>query len=91
MGDEVLITQAILNLLDNAVKFSPARSKVFVKVSESETDIVLQVSDEGPGISGEEKKLVFEKFVRGGGQKNESVFLVAHLLLLHGCPCEWLR
>jgi signal transduction histidine kinase len=74
MGDEVLITQAILNLLDNAVKFSPARSKVFVKVSESETDIVLQVSDEGPGISGEEKKLVFEKFVRGGGQKNESGF-----------------
>jgi len=67
-GDEVLLTQAILNLLDNAVKFSPQQSVVTLTVTEMENDITVEIADQGPGISREDQQTIFEKFSRGNSQ-----------------------
>ena len=74
LGDESLITQVILNLLDNAVKFSPLSAKVMLSVVELDDTIQLVVEDSGPGIDGPEKQKVFEKFIRGAVQAKESGF-----------------
>lgn len=74
LGDESLITQVVLNLLDNAVKFSPASAKVRCTVLELTDTIQLKVEDGGQGISDIEKPMVFEKFVRGSSQTEEGGF-----------------
>ena len=74
LGDESLITQAILNLLDNAVKFSPISARVMLSVVELNDSIQLLVEDSGEGINDSEKPKVFEKFIRGAGQAKETGF-----------------
>ncbi|BHH82715.1 CHASE2 domain-containing protein [Desulforhopalus sp. 52FAK] len=74
LGDESLLTQAILNLLDNAVKFSPISSQVKLSVVEKETYILVLVEDTGEGIPDNEKPKIFEKFIRGAGQVQGSGF-----------------
>lgn len=74
LGDESLLVQAILNLLDNAVKFSNPSTMVKLSVVELKETIQLQVEDGGAGIIDTEKPLVFEKFIRGANQSNESGF-----------------
>jgi signal transduction histidine kinase len=51
----------IRNLLDNAVKYTPAEGSIMVQLG---SDAVLTISDTGPGISDEDKKRVFNRFVR---------------------------
>ncbi|CAN5411081.1 HAMP domain-containing sensor histidine kinase [soil metagenome] len=60
VGDAQLLERAVLNLLDNAVKWSPPLGTVHVRLA----DGVLSVADEGPGISNEELPHVFERFYR---------------------------
>lgn len=68
--DPVAIQQALVNLLDNAIKFSPADSRVEVRLSETAdaTGWEISVTDHGPGIPIAEQRRVFEKFYRLGGE-----------------------
>lgn len=63
--DEQLINQAICNLLDNAIKFSPAGGKVDLTLEVSDTRCVLTVCDNGAGISEGDKEKVLQRFYRG--------------------------
>ncbi len=74
LGDEPLLTQAILNLLDNAVKFSPKKSRVVFSMSEQEEHLILSVRDEGPGVAFADRKRIFQKFSRGEVQPEEKGF-----------------
>ncbi|WP_319586461.1 CHASE2 domain-containing protein [uncultured Desulfobulbus sp.] len=65
LGDESLLLQAMINLLDNAVKFSPERTTVTVEMEEQPQQFVLRVIDQGPGIAREERQRIFDKFQRG--------------------------
>jgi two-component system OmpR family sensor kinase len=56
---------ALTNILDNAVKFSPAGSRVLVAVTAAADEAVIAVSDAGPGVSPEEAERLFEPFYRG--------------------------
>jgi two-component system sensor histidine kinase GlrK len=53
------------NLLSNAIKFSPAGATITVHAAQLADAIEIEVADQGPGISAEERKLVFEPFYRG--------------------------
>lgn len=64
-GDESLVRQLLMILLDNAVKFTPAGGTVTVSVSNSQTGAVVTISDSGPGIPDDQIGHVFERFYRG--------------------------
>ncbi|KHK58489.1 histidine kinase [Ralstonia sp. A12] len=57
-------TLALANLLDNAVKFSPANTAVEIAWSTEHGDAILQVSDHGPGVAPAELPHIFERFYR---------------------------
>jgi len=69
-GNAPALTQCVLNLLDNAMKYSKARREVGVSVAIREDDagdtasVTVSVSDRGIGISPRDQKSIFEKFVR---------------------------
>lgn len=64
-GERELLLQAVCNLLDNAIKFSPAAGRIDVTLAAAPTDVSLDVCDQGPGIDVAEQARVFERFYRG--------------------------
>jgi heavy metal sensor kinase len=65
IGDRMVLRQALLNLVDNAIKYSPDGGRIVVKVSTSgEGMAVLDVSDTGPGIPSDLRPRVFDRFYR---------------------------
>jgi two-component system OmpR family sensor kinase len=64
VGDADLFGRLVLNLLDNAIKYSPRGAIVGVELSADATDYVLRVIDAGPGIPLSDRERVFERFVR---------------------------
>src|SRR5467141_3720222 len=63
--DRLILRQAIVNLLDNAIKYSPAGSQILVRVkSGGDRQIFLEVIDQGPGIPSEHQPHVFDRFFR---------------------------
>jgi two-component system sensor histidine kinase KdpD len=64
--DFVLIVQVLVNLLDNALKYSPDTSPVTIRAQISGEDLEISVLDDGEGIPEQNLGSVFEKFNRGG-------------------------
>jgi two-component system, OmpR family, sensor kinase len=62
--DPVLFRQALQNLLDNAIKYSPDGSKIGVTIRQNGTSVEVSVSDDGPGISPENRAHLMERFFR---------------------------
>lgn len=60
------------NLLDNALKYSPAGGQVRLKVAEDATGVLVRIEDDGPGIPAAERSRVFERFYRGEGHREET-------------------
>ncbi len=67
-GDYNALRSIVQNLLENALKYSPAGTDVALEVSVVNEDIVLRVADQGIGIDPAEQKRVFEKFYRAGDE-----------------------
>ena len=55
-----------MNLLENALKYSPTDEPVRVQVAETPSEAVIRVIDHGPGIAPAERERIFEPFHRGG-------------------------
>jgi len=64
MGDRDRIQQILINLLDNAAKFSPRGGGITVSVSQDADHVRLAVADQGVGIAPSEQQAIFEKFYR---------------------------
>jgi len=60
--DARLIVQTIINLVDNAIKYTPAGSHIWVSTRREDHMAVFSVADDGPGIPDQEKKLIFQMF-----------------------------
>lgn len=67
--DKTIFPSIILNLFENAVKYSPANSMIRIILKEEGNGVVLSVSDEGAGIPEEEKQKIFQKFYRVGSEE----------------------
>jgi two-component system OmpR family sensor kinase len=64
LGDEPRIRQVLSNLVVNALQHTPASADVVIRVGTEGDDAVLEVADEGPGMSQEDASRVFERFYR---------------------------
>ena len=67
-GEKLLLHLLVNNLLDNALKYSSREKSVCIELDTLDEKIFLKVTDEGSGISDDEKKKVFEKFYRSGNE-----------------------
>ena len=63
--------EALGNVVDNAIKYAPAGSRVRIRVREFEFYVCIQVEDQGPGIPEEERARIFGRFCRGGQVQQE--------------------
>ena len=89
MGDRELLQQAMTNLLDNAIKFSPPGGVVELIGERTVAGITLAVLDQGVGIPAEDVARVTERFYRGDSARNTPGFglgltLVRAVAQLHG-------
>jgi signal transduction histidine kinase len=88
-GDRDLLFEAVANLVDNAVKFTPPGGRVALSLLRRDGDSVIQVSDTGPGISEAERDAVVKRFYRSDKSRNTEglglgLSLVAAIVKLHG-------
>jgi two-component system OmpR family sensor kinase len=70
-GDPAMLAMLIGNLLDNALRYTPAGGRIDVAIATSQDEARLSVIDTGPGIAPDDRQRVFERFYRGGAQDGE--------------------
>jgi signal transduction histidine kinase len=87
--DSTLIQEVILNLVENALKYTPSGGRVLVKSMEIDNEVRFEVEDNGPGISAEDQAEVWGKFTRGKGANPTvkgtglGLYLVKYFIELH--------
>lgn len=69
-GDEEQLKRAIRILVDNAIKYTPGKGKVTIKLREGVRNVVIAISDTGVGLSEENKKKIFSRFFRVDDARN---------------------
>ena len=70
--DARLIVQVIINLVDNAIKYTPAGSFIDISTRREASRVIVSVSDNGPGIPDEQKPFVFDMFYSGANKIADS-------------------
>jgi two-component system phosphate regulon sensor histidine kinase PhoR len=82
---------SVINLLDNAIKYARDGKRIDVRVVEQKGQIEIRVTDQGPGIAREDRRRIFDRFVRGKAAQNAQVrgtgiglSLVKHIAEAHG-------
>ncbi len=88
-GDRDLLLEAVANLVDNAVKFTPEGGKVDLAVQAGAGESIVRVSDTGPGIGADERDIVLRRFYRSEKSRQTKgvglgLSLVAAIVKLHG-------
>jgi signal transduction histidine kinase len=67
-GDPERVHQVVMNLVENAVRYSPRPGEVALRASGAQHVVTIEVDDDGPGIAAEQLDRVFERFHRGDGR-----------------------
>jgi signal transduction histidine kinase len=88
-GDRDLLFEAVTNLIDNAIKFTPDNGKIEITMRRAGETTVLRVSDTGPGISEADREVVTRRFYRADKSRRTpgaglGLSLVAAIVKLHG-------
>jgi two-component system phosphate regulon sensor histidine kinase PhoR len=84
-GDPDRLGQVVLNLLDNAIKFTPSGGCVTLAVAGCESELKVGVRDTGRGMSDEERKQAFEAYYRGiGGGSGLGLTIARAIVEAHG-------
>ena len=89
--DASLIIQVIINIVDNAIKYTPEGSEIKITAQKKENKIFISISDDGDGIPDDIKPKVFEMFYSGANQIADSrrslglgLFLCKAIITAHG-------
>jgi signal transduction histidine kinase len=88
--DPILIQEVILNLLENASKYTPFEGEIRIHTEEVDDNVIVSVQDNGPGISKQDQERIFEKFFRGNAHQTQTkgtglgLYLVKYFVELHG-------
>jgi signal transduction histidine kinase len=88
-ADRERLRQVLLNLIDNAVKYSPAGGEVTVAAASRDGVIELAVADRGPGVPPAQQTVIFEKFGRAGSDRTKpgtglGLFIARSIAEAHG-------
>jgi signal transduction histidine kinase len=88
-GDQDLLIEAVANLVDNAIKFTPEGGKVTIELLQQNSETIVRVTDTGCGISEQERETVLRRFYRSDKIRNTpgvglGLSLVAAIVKLHG-------
>jgi signal transduction histidine kinase len=88
-GDRDLLFEAVANLVDNAIKFTPQGGKVGIELLRRDGETIVRARDTGPGISEQETEAVLRRFYRSDKMRNSpgvglGLNLVAAIVKLHG-------
>src|SRR6266849_2175753 len=88
-GDQDLLIEAVANLVDNAIKFTPEGGKVNIELLQENSETIVRVTDTGCGISEQESETVLRRFYRSDKIRNTpgvglGLSLVAAIVKLHG-------
>jgi signal transduction histidine kinase len=88
-GDRDLLFEAVANLVDNAIKFTPEGGRVDINLIRHDNETIVRVSDTGCGISEQEREAVLRRFYRSDKIRNTpgvglGLSLVAAIVKLHG-------
>ena len=90
-GDEQLLYQALYNLVDNAVKFTPNGGYISISISENTSHVELYIKNSGSGISESDQQHIFERFYKTDKSRSEDkkgagvgLFIVKTIADMHG-------
>ena len=86
MGDRVRLFQIVANLVDNAIRHSPAGGEVRVALEEDGGLLRCAVRDQGPGVPPELRERIFQRFQQGSkdaGSAGLGLYIVRQLVELH--------
>src|ERR1700738_2833061 len=88
-ADRDLLFEAVANLVDNAIKFTPEGGKVEIELLRGDRETIVRVADTGSGISEQEREAVLRRFYRSDKMRNTpgvglGLSLVAAIVKLHG-------
>jgi two-component system sensor histidine kinase KdpD len=75
LSDGVLMEQVLINLLENALKFTPPSTAIELSATASDHDLVFEIADRGPGIPPGDEQRIFDKFYRAGPAREGGVGL----------------
>jgi heavy metal sensor kinase len=64
VADRLVLRQALINLVDNAIKFTPERGRIRIRIRENEDEAMIEVADSGPGIPADVAPHIFDRFYR---------------------------
>lgn len=70
-GQQLLLGEALNNLIDNALRYTPSPGRITVSLSKNQRQVVLAIEDSGPGIAPDERERVFDRFYRVLGSRAE--------------------
>jgi signal transduction histidine kinase len=92
-GDEELLTQLFSNLIENALRHTPAGTNIRLSLQAANGDCVACVSDDGPGVPAEDLGKVTRRFYRGSSSRSSEghglgLSLVAAIAQLHGAKLQ---
>jgi signal transduction histidine kinase len=89
LGDRDLLFEAVANLVDNAIKFTPGGGRVEIELLRAGKEAIIRITDTGCGITEQEREAVLRRFYRSDKIRNTpgvglGLNLVAAIVRLHG-------
>lgn len=92
-GDEETLNQVWINLLDNAIKFSPEKTVIEITLTQNADGVTIRIRDHGPGISAETAAHMFDRFYQGDASRATEgnglgLTIVQRIARLHGGRIE---